>query len=285
MQGDLSPHPNPPTVRHGPNPVGGRDLVIGDLHGEVDTLEHALETLEFQPTRDRLFTVGDLIDRGPRSADTLAWLETGRFAGSVRGNHEQMMVNTIIADEAISFDEAGPGALWSQNGGDWWYDSEEVRNGEGAPHWTLPDRWLGALRTMPYLVRIEYPSRSVGLVHAPGATDFWHHWDRMAEWTERVCADEVFKRTSRGRVLQHDLLWKPARSHATTENDPKLERALEGVDLVISGHTPTLWPTWTRRNVVCIDTGVHYEELGHLTIAEIQDGLTLHRFARTEFFE
>ena len=52
--------------------------------------------------------------------------------------------------------------------------------------------------------------------------------------------------------------------------------------LVLRGHTPGLLPRWALRNVLCIDTGVHYEELGHLTVAEVHDGLVLHRFARTE---
>ena len=46
-----------------------------------------------------------------------------------------------------------------------------------------------------------------------------------------------------------------------------------------------LCPTWTGRNVVSIDTGVHFEEFRHLTIAEIQDELKLHRVARTERFD
>ena len=111
MKTDDDPHPNPATVRHGPNPVGGRDLVIGDFHGEFDTLEHALETLGFQPARDRLFTVGDLIDRGPRSADALEWLENGRFAGSVRGNHEQMMTRALTSGEAVLTRRAALDAL------------------------------------------------------------------------------------------------------------------------------------------------------------------------------
>ena len=67
---------------------------------------------------------------------------------------------------------------------------------------------------------------------------------------------------------------------AALEREP-----LPDVDLVLSGHTPGLHPRWARRNVLCIDTGVHYEELGHLTVAEVHDGLVLHRFARTERFE
>ena len=278
MQEHRSPHPNPPTAYHGPNPIGGRDLIVGDLHGELDTLEEALKSLEFRPTRDRLFTVGDLIDRGPRSADALGWLARGRWAGGVRGNHEQMMVNAILAGEDDVFDEEGPGAFWNQNGGEWWYDTPAEQRAD-------PGRWVEAIATMPYMTTIEYADRRVGLVHADGATDLWHHWDRLVQWTEQVCAQDRWQPTPKGEVLQHDLLWRVARAQAKTAEDPKLRGALEGVNLVITGHTPGMDPVWTRANVLCIDTGVHYEELGHLTIAETQDALKLHRFARVERFK
>ena len=87
-------------------------------NGEFDSLAHALEVLEFQPARDRLFTLGDLIDRGPRSADALRWLETGRFAGSVRGNHEQMMMNALITETPFGRRMSGASAISSANGGD-----------------------------------------------------------------------------------------------------------------------------------------------------------------------
>ncbi|MGB0713157.1 MAG: metallophosphoesterase, partial [Gammaproteobacteria bacterium] len=45
----------------------GRDLIVGDIHGEFIALKDRLDELEFVPGRDRLFSVGDLIDRGPNS--------------------------------------------------------------------------------------------------------------------------------------------------------------------------------------------------------------------------
>ena len=288
MKTDGDPHPNPATVRHGPNPVGGRDLVIGDLHGEFDTLEHALETLGFQPARDRLFTVGDLIDRGPRSADALEWLDNGRFAGSVRGNHEQMMTRALTSGEAVLMRMSGPGAMWLANGADWWYESAAIsearKQRRRTPKGTLIDRWLKAMAGMPYLTVIEYGSRRVGLVHSPGAADDEAHWEQLWEQAETVPAPGAQGHEPARQQLEYALLWRDPRKHATRHDDPKLDQALEGVDLVIAGHTPALWPTWTRRNVVSLDTGAHYEGLGHLTVAEIQDGLTLHRFARTETF-
>ena len=285
-----SPHARhpPPHIAHSATPReprrGARPCHRRSIR-EFDSLEHALEALEFKSTRDRLFTVGDLIDRGPRSADALQWLESGRFAGSVRGNHEQMMTNTIVAGEAQLLRENGPGDLWRHNGGDWWYAAEAPKASErpkGGATWRLHERWLEALRTMPYMTLIEYPSRRVGLVHSPGAADYWEHWDAIWKHTEIVCATSACERRASDEQLQYDLLWKEPRVVSKRQDNPKLDGALGGIDLVITGHRPALWPTWSRQNVLCIDTGVHYQELGHLTIAEIQDGLRIHRFARTE---
>ena len=77
------------------NATGGRDFVVGDVHGEFDTLEAMLASVGFLPGCDRLFALGDLIDRGPRSVDAVAWMERGRIALSVRGNHEQMLLERM----------------------------------------------------------------------------------------------------------------------------------------------------------------------------------------------
>ena len=82
------------------NVTAGRDFVVGDVHGEFDTLEAMLASVGFRPGRDRLFALGDLVDRGPRSADALAWMENGQIELSVRGNHEQMLLDRIDAAES-----------------------------------------------------------------------------------------------------------------------------------------------------------------------------------------
>ena len=64
--------------------------------------------------------------------------------------------------------------------------------------------------------------------------------------------------------------------------DPKLREPIRDVDLVVTGHCPGSEPRWARPNVLCIDTGVAHDQWGRLTIAEVQDGLVLHQFARVE---
>lgn len=77
-----------------PRNATGRDLVVGDLHGHRSLLEQELDRLGFDPTRDRVISVGDLIDRGPESLATLSLIEEPWFH-AVLGNHELMLLNFL----------------------------------------------------------------------------------------------------------------------------------------------------------------------------------------------
>ena len=72
----------------------GRDFVVGDLHGHRSLFETELERIGFRPDRDRVFSVGDLIDRGPDSLATLALIEEPWFF-AVLGNHELALLNKL----------------------------------------------------------------------------------------------------------------------------------------------------------------------------------------------
>jgi serine/threonine protein phosphatase 1 len=69
----------------------GRDFVCGDIHGCFDDLESGLAEKKFDKEQDRLFCVGDLIDRGPRSELATFYMNRPWFF-SVIGNHEQMFL-------------------------------------------------------------------------------------------------------------------------------------------------------------------------------------------------
>lgn len=79
--------PNRNVIKRFEKNQNGQDYVVGDLHGCFATLEHALGSIGFDPEHDRLFCVGDLVDRGPRSHEVYKWLQYPWFH-SVMGNHE-----------------------------------------------------------------------------------------------------------------------------------------------------------------------------------------------------
>jgi serine/threonine protein phosphatase 1 len=70
-----------------------RRIIIGDIHGHYDALISLLEAIA--PTSDdRLYFLGDLIDRGPQSAKVVDFVFKNNYK-CLLGNHEQMLLDAL----------------------------------------------------------------------------------------------------------------------------------------------------------------------------------------------
>jgi len=76
-----------------------RRLFVGDLHGCLDELDGLLAKFAFRPGLDSLYSVGDVVGKGPRVPDTLRRLRA-LGAGVVLGNHDAFLVDAVHAPEA-----------------------------------------------------------------------------------------------------------------------------------------------------------------------------------------
>ena len=135
----------------------GKDYVVGDLHGCYDMLMDQLLDINFNFAYDRLFCCGDLIDRGDKSLECLLLMYEPWFF-SVRGNHEQMMIDYYVHGQ-------DDGGLWHMNGGSWELYENPVEMKELASE---------ADYLLPYQIEID---ESIGIVHA----DIGSSWREVKE--------------------------------------------------------------------------------------------------------
>ena len=207
----------------------GRDILVGDIHGCFGKLQAALDVIAYNDRVDRLFSVGDLVDRGPQSNDALEWLKRPDFH-AVPGNHEEMAI------------------MWSQglltarlyadprNGGEWNATNTPERSAVIAQ----------AFAALPVAIELETGAGLVGIVHAECPT---HSWQEMVDALQSDGADER-------EEMRTACLWSRRRvelAQSTGQSYP-----VQGVRAVVSGHTPMRNPTWIS-NHLYIDTGACFK--------------------------
>jgi serine/threonine protein phosphatase 1 len=89
---------------------GWRAYAVGDIHGRLDLLEELLDKIHAdiarRPSRKVLLVfVGDLIDRGPSSAQVVERLRTYRHPGVrpmfLLGNHEEVLLRILKGESEL----------------------------------------------------------------------------------------------------------------------------------------------------------------------------------------
>lgn len=202
----------------------GRDIVVGDLHGQRTRLEGELERIAFDPRADRLICVGDLVDRGPESAHTAALMDEPWFH-AVRGNHDLSVLAAF--DAGHDPDTAGSRRF------DLICDDHAWMN---ALDTATADATLARLRRMPYALEVATASGSVGIVHAEVP-------DRFASWQAFIA--EITSEAN-GAGARYAACWERNLAHRAAPCErvgrPEQANALAGIDHVIHGHTPMAQP-------------------------------------------
>ncbi|HEX4879624.1 MAG TPA: symmetrical bis(5'-nucleosyl)-tetraphosphatase, partial [Limnobacter sp.] len=257
---------------------------IGDVQGCYESLQALLKRIEFTPGSDTLWFAGDLVNRGPRSLDTLRFVHgLGHAARTVLGNHDLHLL-----------------ALWCGVGRQ--HDSDTIADIVNAHDAKLLIDWL---RQQPLAIALPVPHGAL-LVHA-GVLPQWSHsralalsaevqetlsspgwaafmsvlygnkpnrWDESLQGADRLrFIVNVFTRM---RMLREDgkvdLKFKLEPADAPPELKPWFELPRNKT----SGEGPIVFGHWSTLNQLrnpagyCLDTGCVWG--GQLTALRLDDG-------------
>ena len=203
----------------------GKDYVTGDIHGSMDLLFKSLDAIGFNYEKDRLFAVGDLVNRGHQSFEMVLLAADMDWFYPTLGNHELMVILNYLYDyyseELV------------KRKGDWYLNSN--RNFQKGIY--------DILSTFPVAIELTYPSHKIGLIHAEVPKNDWASLDKpIKTFTSKILDEGLWSRDKYQRI----------------NND-----YVKGVDYVFVGHTPVKKPIMLE-NVCYIDTGACYTEYMHI---------------------
>ncbi len=153
-----------PLIKHFERNTEGHDYVVGDIHGYFTRLKTELGKIEFNPEKDRLFSVGDLVDRGPESELVTEWLSKPWFH-AVCGNHDEMAIHHTKAERNPWL------SSYIQNGGAWFIALPKDEQ----------QRIADAFESLPLAMSVDTPRGLVGIVHADMPYTTWAH---LKSWLE-----------------------------------------------------------------------------------------------------
>ena len=189
-------------VDHYPINTVGRDIAVGDIHGHFSKLQKALDAIEFNPEVDRLFSVGDLVDRGPESREAIKWINKPWFH-AVCGNHD---------DYVTRYDSELLGN-WPITAGRWFFALPE----------NLQSVWAHVFDQLPLMIEVETPLGLIGIVHADCVLNDWEALKYRLKYPHGP-KDK--------KLVRNSTMWSRRRVEL------KEETQVLGVRALVVGHTP-----------------------------------------------
>jgi len=214
-----------------PNTLG-KDYVVGDIHGCYYALERLLRHVGFHHATDRVFSVGDLVDRGPQSLEVLSLLKRSWFF-SCLGNHEESLTQHL----QNPFDVPPVDPKWLL---------KECRS--ITERQVFAGRFLNTLKNLPLVIRVGEPksAESFFVAHA-------EILDSRKSVSEKMIADNIF---SSPEKTHKRIVWGRSLYAAYTAGREVKRAHTPDLPFIFCGHTITSSPLLLARQVY-LDGGAY----------------------------
>ncbi|MCL7745241.1 symmetrical bis(5'-nucleosyl)-tetraphosphatase [Guyparkeria hydrothermalis] len=255
---------------------------IGDLQGCLDPLEALLERVRFDPADDRIWFVGDLVNRGPQSLEALRFVrDLGDRAITVLGNHDIHLLGCWFGSRVARGRDTLEPILHAEDGDELidWLRRRPLLQHDAAldwtlvhagihPHWTLEQAQTAARETEAAM-RADNPEAFFSDIFGNESD---HPLENPTTIDRQRFAVNVFTRM---RYCHADGRLDFAEKRTPANADPNLTPwfAVPGRAMadrrIVFGHWSTLGPAVPRGNAWGIDQGCLW---GHqLTALRLED--------------
>ncbi len=236
---------------------------IGDIQGCYEEFQQLLSAINYKPEKDRLWLLGDIINRGPRNLETVDFIMSAPNVETVLGNHDLHFLALATTSRSQSRSDTLDDLLGSQRLQeivDWMrrlplilhseeFDCTIVHAGI-PPIWSINDALSYAAEVEDVLRSDEYPgffNHMYGDSPARWSEDL-EGWDRLRLITN--CLTRIRYCNNQGELeLQHKADIAP-RGYLPWYSIPRPEK-----DTIIFGHWAAIEGITNQPNIIALDTG------------------------------
>ena len=169
--------------------------LIGDLQGCDEPLQRLLDTLAFSPSRDTLYFLGDLVNRGPASAAVLRRLMGyGSAARCLLGNHDLHLLAVAAGARKASRKDTLDDILQAPDRHALlhWLSNQHLAMLHQDGNSKLLMVHAGVQPAWTATKTIAYASEVQDLLRSPNADDFFHtmYANTPDSWSDSLCGND-----------------------------------------------------------------------------------------------
>lgn len=244
------------------------NYAIGDIQGCVTPLKKLLERIRFNPEHDILWFTGDLVNRGPKSLETLRFIKSlGDQHPTVLGNHDLHLLAVASLAQRMTPEDTFTDILNAPDKNELidWLSKKPLLYHDDVSGFTMVHAGLAPSWDLTTAKRLAKEVETV--IQSPAAFDFFQHmygdhpdhWNETLQGTSRLrCITNYFTRVRfchpDGRI---ELKNKGQINPANKELMPwfKVPHRVNAHLKIIFGHWAALGGVTDTPNTYALDTG------------------------------
>ena len=257
------------------------NYLVGDVQGCCDALRRLLQEINFSASRDRLYVLGDLVNRGPQSLATLRLLrELDGSAVCLLGNHDLHLLAVAFGGRRVHRNDTFADVLDAPDASNWiaWLRQQRLAVFEQgwlmvhagvAPQWDLQTT-LALAAEMEAMLRGAELAEFLGTMYGDEPT----RWEPQLQGARRLRL--IVNVLTRIRFVGTDGTLDLKTKEGTADAPPGLVPWFDAPDRRSAG-TPIAFGHWStlgllnRPDLLGLDTGCVWG--GRLTAARIGTGV------------
>jgi bis(5'-nucleosyl)-tetraphosphatase (symmetrical) len=238
---------------------------IGDVQGCFSSLERLVEHIAFDPAHDRLWFVGDLVNRGPESLRVLRFVKDLKHAAmTVLGNHDLFLIAAAAGVVSLRPKDTIADVLAADDGGeliDWLRHQRLLYRSDPftlvhaglLPQWTVDEAAVFASEVESALHGPDYHTLLRRLYRKPGP-----QWTSSLNGTDRLAAVTTvltrLRTCSEAGIMESDYSGPPADAPAGFLPWYEIPGRRSETTTIVCGHWAALGLHLTE-NILALDSG------------------------------